>query len=165
VKFKLTAFVVAGLAVVALTGCEEEPSGTEATQPKVEVEYSPTRDTINFWSETWGQDPEKLSYVYIQLADGVYGYFVMKGLPVSYCATLEEPYEIYSSSYGNLLLPAKGIDDAYYTGAGSCNRYYGIEASTGSYVDFTTSANQNFFLFDQPMELPGDLVPLGETEL
>lgn len=157
----------AGLAAVALTGCEEEDKPSLAdSQPSVQMEHSPTRDTINGWAETWGSDPNKLAYVYIQMGDQ-YGYMVMKGLPVSYCASIDPPFEIdKSGAYNNdrLVVPAPGIDGAYYNGSGACNTYYGFDAETDTYLEFTVGMNQSYFLREEPMDLP-NLVPLGPTEL
>lgn len=168
-KNAIPTLAAAGVALVALTGCElddSKPSTVTESQPAAAAEYSPTRDTINGWTETWGQDPEKLSYVYIQMGDGVYGYFVMKGLPVSYCASINPPFEIdKAGAYNNdrLVVPAPGVDGAYYNGGGSCDTYYGFDAETGAYLEFTVGMQQSYFLFDQPMELPGDLVAMGDA--
>src|SRR3546814_18270023 len=53
--------------------------------------YSPTRETKNFWIDTWMKKPGKKSYVYIQNANGQYGYYILKGLPVTYCVGLLPP--------------------------------------------------------------------------
>ena len=62
-----------------------------ANQPAHQGEYSPTRETKNFWIDTWMKKPGKLSYVYIQNAQGKYGYYILKGLPVTYCVGLLPP--------------------------------------------------------------------------
>src|SRR6266699_1173014 len=59
-------------------------NGLAARQPAHTMSYSPTRDQINFWIETWGKQPGKLSYVYLQAGNGqLIGYYIFKGLPVS----------------------------------------------------------------------------------
>jgi hypothetical protein len=40
------------------------------------------------------------------------------------------------------------------TGAGTWNTYYGFDATTGAYLEFTLAMNQSFFLFDQPATMP-----------
>lgn len=174
--------LVGGIAVAGILGlaaCEMEPTSQDkeaqqrqgsydtltSNQPAKQMEYSPTRDTVNRWVETWGSDPNKLAYVYIQLGGGGYGYFVMDGPPVSMCVMLTPNYEIREDSYGNLMVPAPGIDGAYYGGEGSCSTYYGFDSETGAYLEFTVGMNQSYFLFSEPMDLPGDLVPLGDATL
>jgi hypothetical protein len=66
-------------------------------QPAKGMAYSPTRDTLNKWGETWGEQG-KLSYVYVFAANGQeMGYYIFKGLPVSYCASLTPPDKIEST--------------------------------------------------------------------
>lgn len=135
-------------------------------QPAEVMKYSPTRETINKWIDTW-EKPGKLSYVYLQNAKGEYGYFVLKGLPVSYCAMLTPPEETEGSSGGGLVTKtAPSMDGVYYSG-GQCNAYYGIDATTGAYMEFTIGSNQSFFLYDRPMTLPEfrDATPLGQTSI
>lgn len=169
-------------ALLGIAGCSEDSSQTDeinrrqqsydqlaAEQPAEQMEYSPTRETVNNWIETWGSDPEKLSYVYIQNANGDYGYFVLKGLPVSYCAMLTPTYEFIDKpgdgdSYDDYEVAAPGVDGAYYSGQ-QCGVYYGFDAETGAYVEFSVGQNQSFFLYDQPMDLPGELVQMGPTEI
>lgn len=179
---------VAGALVLGASACGDttESSRTQETtrqqdnyenlsanQPAGSMEHSPTRDTINFWVETWGSDPGKLSYVYLSLNGGGYGYFVLEGLPVSYCAMLTPNYRFEhpspdgesNTSWENYqVVPAPGIDGAYYSG-GQCDTYYGKDAESGAYVEFSVGQSQTFFLRDQPMEMLDNLVPLGDTEL
>src|SRR3954452_22740159 len=92
---------IAAISVLALVaaGCDEGDKSTRSesqirdssyarlasAQPAHGMSYSPTRDTINFWIDTWDK-PGKLSYIYLQGANGeLLGYYVLKGLPVSYC--------------------------------------------------------------------------------
>ncbi|GAB3117922.1 hypothetical protein GCM10027160_29220 [Streptomyces calidiresistens] len=133
-------------------------------QPAGSMAYSPTRETINAWIDTW-DEPGKLAFVYIQNGAG-YGYFVTVGPPVSYCAMLTPNYEIRTPYQSPVVVPAPGVDGAYYSG-GQCNAYYAIDATTGAYLEFTIGANQSFFLYDQPMDLPAfvDATPLGPTRV
>lgn len=122
-------------------------------QPAVQMNYSPTRDSINNWIRTWGKKG-KLSYVYIQNAKGEYGYFIMKGLPVPRCKMLTPTEKAdWNSNGGGLLIPQPGMDGTYSSGS-TCNAYYGFDATTGAYMEFTVGMNQSFFLFDKPMTLP-----------
>lgn len=137
------------------------------SQPAEVMGYSPTRETINAWINTW-DEPGKLAFVYLQNANGEYGYFVTVGPPASYCAMLTPTYEFKQPWGGRegFAVPAPGMDGAYYSG-GQCNAYYAIDATTGAYLEFTVGANQSFFLFDQPMTLPTfeGAVPLGPTDI
>ncbi|GAA2107771.1 hypothetical protein [Streptomyces synnematoformans] len=179
---RLTTLTAAAVAVLLLFGaaaCTDDKDAQEreadarqkgyedlvARQPGKTMGFSPTRETINFWIETWDK-PKKLSYVYIQNANGDYGYMVLEGLPTSYCATQKPSYEIRSRHDSPVVVPAPATDGAYYSG-GQCNAYYGKDATTGAYLEFTVGANQSYFLFDRPMELPEyqDAAPLGPTAI
>lgn len=182
-NLKRIVLIVAGLAVAltTLTACpsdatknstkaEQKVQGDSynaqvAQQPAHRMKYSPTRDTVNFWIDTWSK-PNKLSYVYLQSASGeLLGYYVLKGLPVSYCAALTPTYKIRDDSDGgNLLLPAPGVDGVYYSG-GQCNSYYGKDATTGSYIEFTLGLGINELLYDQPLPNHPNVQPLGPTRI
>ena len=171
---KLTATIAAvGVAVLALTGCTE-PTADEKSrddayekvmerQPGKTLEYSPTRETINFWVDTWNEEG-KLSYVYLQNTSGdVIGYYVLKGLPVSYCAQISPPETVRGDS-GRVVTSAPANDGAYY-GDGNCNTFYGQDATSGSYVEYTAGLGINVLLFDSPMPNQGDAKPLGPTSV
>lgn len=123
-----------------------------AQQPAHTMPYSPTRDTINFWIDTWGKHPNKLAYVYFQNDKGeLTGYYVFKGLPVSYCTSLTPNYQLRDEGdAGELSVPAPSVDGVYYSG-GECNTYYGRDATTGAYVEYTAGMGINVLLYDQPL--------------
>ena len=171
---KVTATIAAvGVAVLALTGCTE-PTADEKSrddayekvmerQPGKTLEYSPTRETINFWVDTWNEEG-KLSYVYLQNTSGdVIGYYVLKGLPVSYCAQISPPETVRGDS-GRVVTSAPANDGAYY-GDGNCNTFYGQDATSGSYIEYTAGMGINVLLFDAPMPNQGDAKPLGPTSV
>lgn len=125
-----------------------------AADPAHEMNYSPTRKTINFWVDTWNK-PGQLAYVYLQNANGdLIGYFVLDGPPVSMCTALTPNYRFVNpdGDQANTLyqVPAPGIDGVYYSG-GECNTYYGKDATTGAYVEFTLGQSMNLLLFNEPM--------------
>lgn len=135
-----------------------------ANQPANQAGYSPTRETINFWVETWGQNPGKLSYVYLLASNGqMVGYFIFEGLPVSYCASLtptyrfERPY--HGSGQNGHLVPAPAMDGVYYSG-GQCQAYYGKDAVSGSYLEYTIGNGISALVYDQPLPRQ-DVEPLG----
>jgi hypothetical protein len=137
-----------------------------ARQPAKTMKYSPSRETINYWIETWNK-PGKLSFVYLMAGNGQFvGYYVLKGLPVSYCAALTPNYEFRNRDtgdfHGDILVPAPGVDGVYYSG-GQCNQYYGVDATTGAYIEFSIGGSLNYLLFDQP--LPVEVAPLGFTKI
>lgn len=169
----------AGAVMVAMLGlgavaCEDEPdkSGVSredasrtrnqndliAKQPAHKVKHSPGRDTKNAWIDTWGQEQGKLAYVYIQNGNGQYGYFVFVGPPVSYCTSLVPPYtktgiDVYQSGQQQAIVPAPGMD-GLYSSSSNCNVYYGIDAVSGKYVEFSIGMNQSYILFSEPSTLP-----------
>lgn len=168
--------------VLGLVACEEEtPTAQQEEgerrqgsydalierQPGQSMDYSPTRETINFWVETW-QEEGKLSFVYLMAGNGqIIGYYVLEGLPVSYCAMLTPNYEQIGtpndgSNARNVVVDAPGIDGAYYSG-GQCNQYYGRDATTGAYIEFSIGGSLNYLLFDEPIE--ADVEPLGHTTI
>ena len=137
-----------------------------AAQPAHSMTYSPTRETINFWIDTWNQ-PGKLSYVYLQSGEGnLVGYYVLKGLPVSYCAGLTPPdrkvsIDLGSNGYGDALTAAPSVDGVFYSGA-QCNSFFGEDATTGAYIEYTVGQSQNVLLYDAPLPRQ-DVQPLGPT--
>jgi hypothetical protein len=173
--------LIIGLAIAAaallLVGCDSQPdaqrneakiqqdsySRLSAAQPARAMNYSSTRETINFWIRTW-DSPDKLSYVYLIASNGqLIGYYVFKGLPVSYCAALTPTYRIHGSSNGNLVLPAPSIDGVYYSG-GQCNSYYGRDATTNSYIEYTVGNGINSLVYERPLPRQ-DVEPLGFTTI
>jgi hypothetical protein len=183
----LAAVTVIGIALGA-TACEDDSPGTSsrkketattdsnyarlvARQPAETVDYSPTRETKNFWIRTWGKNPNKLSYVYLQNAKGEYGYYILKGLPVTYCVSLIPPEQDHRIDLGSdgsagVLIKAPSIDGTYSSQT-NCNSYYGHDATSGAYVEWSIGTNQSYHLYDQPMDLPQyrSAVPFGKTTL
>lgn len=168
------------LSVFALTSCTStgQTSATKketttqqnnysklvARQPADSMDYSPTRDTINFWIKTWGK-PGKLSYVYLQNSSGdLLGYYVLKGLPVSMCTSLTPTYQLVSpggsTDNGKISVPAPGMDGVFYSG-GECNTYYGEDATSGAFIEFTAGLGINVLLYDQPLPNHPNVVNLS----
>jgi hypothetical protein len=139
-----------------------------AQQPAHTVKHSPTRDTKNFWIDTWGQTPNKLSYVYLQDAAGRWGYFILKGLPVTYCVSLlppEQKARVDLGQYdGDTYVQAPSMDGTFSSNS-NCSSYYGKDATSGAYVEWSVGANQSYLLYSEPMSLPQfkDATPLGKS--
>jgi hypothetical protein len=180
-----TAAALAGIAATILlsaSSCDSQPSAADkaraarnqgveqirAQQPVQAMTYSPTLDTINGWAKTWGT-PGKVSYVYMQRADGTFaGYYVMKGLPVSYCASGSPTYDLIDtpgdgSNEKNQQVPAAGLDGAYYGGSGNCDRYYGFDAVTNQYLEYTDGLVLTAVLSDQPLSLDRQPRPFASS--
>jgi hypothetical protein len=137
-----------------------------AAQPAHTMTYSPTRNTINFWIDTWNK-PGKLAYVYLQNANGdLIGYYVLAGPPVSMCTALTPTWQFVDTPGANADTsePAPGVDGAYYSG-GECNTYYGKDATSGAYVEYTAGLGINVLLYDQPLPNHPNVQPLGPTKL
>jgi hypothetical protein len=138
-------------------------------QPAHSMNYSPSRDTINFWIDTWGKQPGKLAYVYLQAANGqLIGYYIFKGLPVSYCAALTPTYEFVGtpkddSDDQNQQVPAPGVDGVYYSG-GQCAAYYGKDATTGQYMEYTVGQGISALIYERPLPRQ-DVEPLGFSKV
>lgn len=159
--------VGAGVLALALTAssCGSDNSGQKAETTTQQNNYnalvaqdpahtmavSQTRDTINKWIDTWGKDPNKQAYVYMQNESGaLIGFYVFKGLPVSYCTALTPTYQIKYDDHGNVVVPAPSVDGAYYSG-GECNTFYGFDATTGSYIEYTVGLGINILIYDKPL--------------
>lgn len=171
-----------GLSVLLVAACEDGSSGSSqssesdrrqdsydrlvAGQPAETMDFSPSRETINFWISTWEQEG-KLSFVYLQGANGeLLGYYVLEGLPVSYCAALTPNYEIIRRGDGQgamISVPAPGVDGVYYSG-GQCDTYFGKGATTGAYLEYTAGLGINVLLYDEPLPRQ-DVQPLGPTAI
>jgi hypothetical protein len=135
--------------------------------PARTMEYPMTRHTIDFWLETW-DEPGRLAYVYIQDMNGDYGYFVFEGMPVPYCVTLAPPYEVHTSGSGSrtaVVVPAPAMDHTY-PGDGDCTIFYGKDATTGQFMQFSIGVGQNYFLYTEPMPHAFEgAVPRGDTTI
>lgn len=163
-----------------LTACEDEPSASNTAnktrdkavesirknQPVQVMGYSPTLETINRWAKTWGQKG-KVSYVYMQRNDGTFaGYYVLSGLPVNYCVGGSPPYTMSDlpgdGTSADQKVPAPGLDGAYYGGC-DASRYYGFDAVTGQYIEYTDGFVLTAVLSDQPLPLDKQPIPFGSS--
>ncbi len=169
---------LAGVATIALlaTGCSgmtSEPSASEQArsdrtrgvedirenQPVEAMRYSPTLATIQKWVTTWGQEGT-VAYVYMKKQTGeVDGYFVMDGPPVSMCTSGSPTYDFENrdgiSGDQDLVVPAPGLDGAYYGGC-DADRYYGFDAVTGQYLEYTDGFITTAMLSNQPIPQMSD---------
>lgn len=121
---------------------EKEPA-KEMTNPK-------TRETVNFWTETWNKK-DQLAYVYLQNSDGkLIGFYALDGPPVSMCTSLTPNFRVDSGSNGKVTTPAPGIDGVYRS-AEDCSRYFGKDATSGTYIEFTVGMGINMLLYTEPL--------------
>lgn len=138
-----------------------------AQEPAHSMQYSPTRKTINFWIDTWNK-PGKLAYVYLQNANGdLIGYYVLIGPPVSMCTALTPTWQFVAqpdSDTKSHQVPAPGVDGVYYSG-GECNTYYGEDATSHAYIEYTAGLGINVLLYDQPLPNHPNVQPLGPTSI
>jgi hypothetical protein len=171
--------VIAGLialvAVFALSGCMDEQSPKQGNgqkaetatgqsnydqqvlkQPAHNMPYSATRDTINFFIDTWGQKG-KVAYNYLMNDSGrPIGYYVTEGLPVTMCASIRPNYDVKTYDGGTdgatvpQIVPAPSTDGVYYSG-GQCNTYYAKDADNGAFLMFTVGNGMNLLSYDQPL--------------
>lgn len=168
--------IVAGVLLTA-GSCESQPDAQAkenerkqdtyerlvANQPAEKVVWSPTRETINFWVRTWGQEPGKLSYVYLLASNGqLVGYYIFEGLPVSYCAEQTPNYRIEGRG-GNTVtrhvVPAPAMDGVYYSG-NQCGVYYGKDAVSGTYMEYAVGNGITPLVYEEPLPRQ-DVEPLG----
>ena len=137
-------------------------------QPAATMDYSPSRDTKNFWIKTWGTKG-KVSYVYLMSNGKPWAFAVIKRLPVSYCTALVRPVEVVNKDWGtdagsSVVVPAPSIDGTFGS-SNNCSTMYGEDATTGAYVEWTVGADTSMLLRDQPLPLNlyEDAIPLGDT--
>lgn len=169
--------------MLSASSCESEASAGEKentsrldtyerlvkNQPAHTMDYSPTRATKNFWIDTWGKKGQ-LSYVYMMDGTGdVFGYFILEGLPVNYCTGLVPPMQEYkvegdSSGQRGELGPAPSVDGTF-SSSSNCNQFYGKDAVSGAYVEYTAGMGINPLLFNQPMPRYGAAKPMGDATL
>lgn len=134
-------------------------------EPAKEVTNAKTRETVNFFTETWNEEGQ-LAYVYLQNSDGdMIGYYVLDGPPVSMCTALTSPDKVRGGAEARVVVQAPGIDGVYRSDE-DCSRYYGKDASTGSYVEFTVGMGINMLLYTEPLSNTGaiNLAPNSESE-
>ncbi|MGH1563087.1 hypothetical protein [Mumia sp. DW29H23] len=176
----LTILFAAIAVALTLSACDTTTSATQkedtarqhtystltSKQPAASMGYSPTRETKNRWIKTW-DDPSKLSYVYLLNAAGdTIGYYVLTGLPVSYCTSLIPPYTWVDrpgdGSSEKVQAPAPSVDGTYSSGS-NCAVFYGFDATSGAYIEYTTGQGINALVYDQPLPRFKDAEPLGQA--
>lgn len=152
------------ISVVVLTACEESEAEKSEKgvqdgnyerlvkmEPAKEVTNPKTRETVNFFTETWNEK-DQLAYVYLQNSDGdMIGYYALDGPPVSMCTALTPPDRLAGSGYhDSTLRQAPGIDGVFRS-AEDCSRYYGKDATSGAYIEFTVGMGINMLLYTEPL--------------
>lgn len=177
--------IVLGFAAVIMVAlgagsCDEKPSPAKTesdaredaynqivkNQPRVDGKYSPAREAINRWKETWMQGP-RLAYVYLMASNGqIVGYFILDAPPTSYCTRITRPYDWEDipgdGDSAKVQVPAPADDAVWYTGDGSCDVYYGYEAVTSTYREWAVNGALTHFVTTQPLDIP-NVQPLGIT--
>lgn len=161
---KLLIMLSVAIVVITMTACVESSEAEQSErdvqdsnykrlvkkEPAKEVTNAKTRETINFFTETWNEEGQ-LAYVYLQNSDGdMIGYYVLDGPPVSMCTALTSPDKVRGGSDSRVVTQAPGIDGVYRSDE-DCSRYYGKDASTGSYIEFTVGMGINMLLYTEPL--------------
>lgn len=121
-----------------------------AKEPAKEVTNPKTRETVNFFTDTWNEEGQ-LAYVYLQNSEGkMIGYYVLDGPPVSMCTALTPNQEVRGGGDSRVVVDAPGIDGVYRS-AEDCSRYFGKDASSGAYIEFTVGMGINMLLYTEPL--------------
>lgn len=152
-----TSVVLSACEGVEETAQEKETDTQQSTytklskkEPAKEMTNPKTRETINFFTETWNKKGQ-LAYVYLQNSTGdMIGYYVLDGPPVSMCTSLTPNYRVHDEYDWGVVTPAPGTDGVY-RGSEDCSRYYGKDATSGAYVEFTTGMGINMLLYTEPL--------------
>lgn len=159
---KLILIALAAIAVIMLAACEATQSerGEVDTrqgnydrlvemEPALEVTNPKTRETVNFFTETWNKEGQ-LAYVYLQNSEGkMIGYYALDGPPVSMCTSLTPPDR---QNFNDSPVRVAPSIDGVYRSSEDCSRYYGKDASTGTYVEFTVGMGINMLLYTEPLD-------------
>lgn len=175
-KKALAAVAIATTSVFALAACDESGNGgsqaietkikqssydrlTKA-QPAVGMNYSPTREIIRFWINTW-DEPNKLAYVYLLASNGqMIGYYIFEGPPVNACAALTPNFKVDDDSNDPpILIPQPSVDGVFYSGS-QCMTYYGKDASSGAYIEYTAGNGISAMVYSEPLPRQ-NVEPLG----
>ena len=129
--------------------------------------YSPTRESKNFWIKRW-RERGKVAYIYLMSNGTPWSYAIIKRLPVNYCTSLIPPLQKVSVDMGEYggetYIPGPSVDGTFASG-GDCQRYYGEDAVTGAYVEWTAGNDSTMLVRDQPLPLNalGGAIPLGDA--
>lgn len=114
------------------------------------------RDLLFDWGQDFAEDEDVRMHA------------VLEGLPVSYCTSLIPPYQIIKPEITGdnnvpLAVPGPSVDGTYSSSA-NCNTYYGKDATSGAYIEYTAGLGINVLLYDQPLPRQ-DVQPLGPTKV
>lgn len=178
---RITMILVAlSVSVIVLSACDEGSDSEQSErgvqkdnydrlvemEPAKKVTNPKTRETVNFFTETWNEEGQ-LAYVYLQNSEGkMIGYYVLDGPPVSMCTALTPNQEVRGHSESRVVVDAPGIDGVYRS-AEDCSRYFGKDASSGAYIEFTVGMGINMLLYTEPLtNHPNveNLAPVKEDE-
>lgn len=182
---KIIALLVAVVAVFVFAGCDDSTVGKAQqaedksrqsnyekltkSQPAHTMNYSPTREAKNFWIDTWSEKG-KLSYIYLRDSQSqVFGYYIFKGLPVNYCTSLVVPYQIVKPEITGdnnvaLAVPGPSVDGTFGSSS-NCDEWYGQDAVSGAYIEYSTGLGINQQISDQPLPQFGDAEPQGSATI
>lgn len=183
----IATLTAAAALLLGATACDEEATKSQqeqaakrdavydallADQEVSSPTYSNDLANIDFWVDTWGTAPGKLAYVYLLSGTGEFiGYYILDGLPTTKCKNATPTWDTITGTSGGysqtLIVPAPGLSGTYGTGSGDCTTFYGKDASTGAYVEWTVT-ELTMLTFDQPFPLPEGVtppMPLGFTEI
>ena len=61
-----------------------------------------------------------------------------------YCVSLTPPDQVNGRGDYGVVRKAPSVDGVYY-GQGDCSRYFGIDATTGGYVEYTAQGRSMYF--------------------
>lgn len=106
----------------------------------------------------------KLFYVYLLADNGnQLGYYVSNTRPVSVCALLTPPDDLWmkSDSYGSSsqLMKAPGLGGTY--GGGDCRAVFFFDAQTDTYIEVN---GLNYFVSDQPLSVKSDPITVKAVQ-
>lgn len=179
-RVRTIGIILVALAAIGLAGCRNNNDAGQKAESGIQqsnydqlaqaqkahrMTYSPTRDSINAWIDTWNVRGQ-LAFTYMLSNGEKIGYYVFQGPPVSYCASLTPNYKLIdpggSDNNGDITVNAPSIDGVFYSG-GQCATYYGKDATTGQIIEFSIGNGLNYVTTTQPLYL--NLPAYGYTKI
>lgn len=171
VALVVSALIVAGCSETQPKADQKEQkaqsTGYEALvnkQPAEGMAYSPTREALIKYANTW-EEEGKIAYVYFSNMNGERtGYFILEGLPASYSAALTPTERIETHYESQAVIENPAMDGVYYSGSDAA-RYFGYDAVSGAYLEWSANGGQEFFITDQPLSNVPEAKPLGDATI
>lgn len=127
---------------------EDILSRAQASEPVYQIQNFLSREAINEWLKRVDV-PNKLWYIYLLSDSGaMIGYHVSRTIPLSYGVSITNPAQRITGSWGNVVMPAPGLDGVFYTGSDP-SIHFCFDAETDALITFSCE----FVYYDMPLDV------------